>query len=220
MRVGFISKGSVSNYKQNGGEKADICIFGFSGMGEVHYEKELTGESNFFEEGAKLSKQGENIVVCGCVTNSRGHRRKSAMVAENGKLLGVADMLHAVDGEYGSGAELRIFPTKMGKMGVLVGEDLYFYEAVKALALCGSDFIVCPFGTVRVELVSVLLRARAFEFGLPVFLCGRGYSAVATPKGELAFSSPQSPFGVDFVWEKEYHLVERRRRGYLSGSGV
>ncbi len=213
MRICFVSKGGFSDCKQGYDEGADVAIFPVSSLGEVSYEKELTGESHFFEESAKRSKQGKNIVVCGCVTNSRGHRRKSAVVAENGRLLGVSDMLHAIDGEYGAGAELKIYPTKIGKMGLLVGEDLYFHDSVKALTLCGCDFIVCSFGEVKGELPLVLLRARAYEFGVPIFFCGRGYCAVATPEGEIAFSSPQSPVNAEFDWKAEYHLVERRHRG-------
>ncbi len=214
MRVSFVSRESLPQSRQNFVEgERDVLLFGFGGLGEVFYEKELTGESNFFEEGAKLSKLGKTIVVCGCITNSRGYRRKSALVAENGKLLGVSDMLHALDGGYGSGAELRIYPTKMGKMGVVVAEDLYFSDTVKSLVACGSDFIVCPFCEATGELPSVLIRAYAFQFGTPIFLCGKGYCAVATPEGELAFSSADSPVDTEYAWKSEYHLFERRIKG-------
>ncbi len=206
-----MSKGCFHDVQEGEG-RADLTVFGFSGNSEVSYEKELSGESDFFERGAKRSKTDKNIVVCGCITNSRGHKRKSALVAENGKLLGVSDMLHSIDGRYGSGAQLRIYPTEMGKMGVIVGEDLYFSDTVKALALCGSRFIVCPFSPMKGE-VLVLLRARALEFGIPIFFCGKGYCAIASPEGEVVFSSPQSQILTTYDWKEEYHLLERRIRG-------
>ncbi len=213
MRIRFVSKGSLRDFKNRPEEEgADITLFGFEGMGEVSYEKELKGESSFFEDGALLSKAEKNIVVCGCITDTRGHKRKSALVAECGKLLGVSDMLYVLDEEYGAGAELRIYPTKLGKMGVVVAEDLHFSEMVRALSVCGCDFIVCPFGKITGELQSVLLRANAFQFGVPIFLCGEGYCMIGDPKGELAFSSPLSPVCVDYAVKKEYRLVERRRK--------
>ncbi len=217
MRIGFISKGSIHEYQENyAGAGEELLLFGFEGMGEVSYEKELKGESNFFEEGALLSKRETNLLVSGCVTNSRGRLRKSALVVENGKILGVSDSLYAVDGAYQSGAELKIYQTKLGKMGVLVGEDLYFPEAARALSLCGCDFIVCPFEKVEGELPSVLLRANAFFFGAPILLCGSGYAMVALPSGEVAFASPLSPIQTGVEIRKEYHLVERRVRAKFS----
>ncbi len=214
MRIQFISKGSLRKFGENfDGEKVDLILFGFNGMGEVSYEKELKGETTYFQDAALLSKKGKTTVVSGCITDTRGHKRKSALVAEKGRLSGVSDMLHVTDGICGSGAELKMYETDVGKMGIIVADDLRFPETVKALALCGCDFIVCPYGEVVSELQSVLLRAIAYQFGLPIFFCGKGYCMIGDPKGELAFSSPTSPVEVEYQIKKEYHLVERRHKG-------
>ena len=162
MQIALVSSGSLRSFKngENAGA-AELAVFGFDGIGEVSYEKELKGESTYFEDVALLSKQMKNVIVCGCITNTRGHKRKSAVVAENGRLLGVSDMLNVIDGGVGAGAALRVYETKIGKMGVVVAEDLYFPETVKTLALCGCEFIVCPFGQMRDSLQTVLLRALA-----------------------------------------------------------
>lgn len=212
MKVQCISKGNLHSFKERGAESADVFLFGFNGVGEVSYEKELKGESVFFEDVALLSKTHQSIVVCGCITDTRGHKRKSAVVAENGKLLGVSDMLHVIDGAWGSGAHLGVYPTKKGKMGVLVAEDLYFPEAISSLALCGSDFILCPFGKLSSALESVYLRTYAHAYGIPIYFCAEGYSMLAS-RGEIVYASPISPFTVSFEQRKEYHLIETRRRG-------
>ncbi len=209
MRICFVSNGSVGELQE---EVANLTLFGFNGMGEVCYEQELKGESNYFEEAAKLSKRQQGVVVCGCVTNTRGHRRKSAVVAQKGRLLGVSDMLHAIDGKYSSGAELRVYETDVGKMGVLVAQDLYFPETVKSLTDCAADFIVCPFDG-EVEISIVVARALAFSYGTPIFLCGVGCCAVATPEGKIDFSATESPAYTDYEKGKRYCLVERRLRG-------
>ena len=209
MKVQFISKGSVHTFQE--GESAELLLFGFNGGGEVSYERELKGESDFFERVARLSKSQQNIVVCGCVTDTRGHKRKSAVVAENGKLLGVSDMLHAIDGECGSGANLGIYQTKKGKMGVLVAEDLYFPELVHALVLCGIDFIVCPFGQITTTLENSYLRTYSHAYGTPICLCGDGYAMLAA-RGEVVTASPMCPLDALLEQRKEYHLIETRRR--------
>lgn len=209
MRIGFVSRGGVVGYAER--ECADVLLAGFCGD-EVSYEKELKGETEYFERAARLSKTLGGVVVCGCMTDARGHKRKSAIVAENGSVLGATDMLHAVDGECACGAELGVYATKAGRMGVVVAGDLGFPSVIGALAECGCDFLVCPcerFGDVQVALI----RAHAYCFGVPVFFCAEGYAAIADATGELAFSSTKSPVYADFECKKEYRLVETRSRG-------
>ena len=219
MRICFVSRGELQAFKR--GEdcaNADVTIFGFDGMGEVHYEKEIKRESLYFEEGALLSKRDKNIVVCGCVTNMRGHKRKSALVAEEGRLLGISDMQCALDGEFSCGGGIKLYDTKQGKMGVLVADDLNFPHYLGSMVDCGCEFVVCPYGRITNTMQITLMRAYAYLFGTPIFLCGRGYCAVADGRGDVAFSSAHSPITVDFAWEKEYHLIENRRRGFLHSS--
>ena len=214
MQIALVSNGSLRAFKN--GENisaAELAVFGFDGIGEVSYERELKGESTYFEDVALLSKQMQNVIVCGCVTNTRGHKRKSAVVAERGRLLGVSDMLNVVDGEMNSGAALKVYDTKVGKLGVLVAEDLCFPEMAKSLTLCGSDVIVCPYGVVENGVESVLVRAHAFCYGAPVCLCGIGYSAIGGVDGSLAFASPVNLSVAELEGVKEYHLIETRRRG-------
>ncbi|MBQ7879708.1 MAG: hypothetical protein IJ317_03565 [Clostridia bacterium] len=218
MRVGFVCRGTLGAYKRSQNDTTDgesrpsVLVFGFNGMGEVAYERELKGETRCFEDVATLSKQQKCVVVCGCITNARGHKRKSAIVAEQGKLIGVSDTLNVVDGEVASGATLRVYDTNAGKMGVVVADDLAFPEILKSLAVCGSDFIVCPFGRVA-SVHSSLVRAHAYCFGVPILFCGDGACMIADATGNIAFSSPQSPVSFDFETVKEYHLVQTRQRG-------
>lgn len=223
MRISFVGRGTPKTFEREclddglkGGaqECADVFLFGFNGGAQVNYERELKGETTFFEDAAMLSKKTKSVVICGCITDSRGHRRKSALVAENGRLLGVSDMINVIDGQVGSGAALRVYDTKAGRIGVAVAEDLLFPEVIRALALCGSDFIVCPFERVG-SIHSVLLRASAYCNGLPVLFCGEGYCMLADVSGEITFATPQSPAYYDCKITKEYHLVETRHRGAL-----
>jgi predicted amidohydrolase len=215
MKIGFISRGAVeAQTKECQLQGAELILCGFRSLGEVSYERELRGETRYFADVADFSQRTDAVVICGCVTDTKGFKRKSAVVAENGKLLGVSDMLNVVDGEMNSGAALRVYDTKAGKIGVMVGEDLYFPEITKSLTLCGSDVIVCPYGVVENGIESVLIRAQAFCYGVPICLCGIGYAAIGGVDGSLEFASPNSPAVAEFEGVKEYHLVESRRRGF------
>jgi predicted amidohydrolase len=210
----LISKGGLTEFTESG-EKTppDLFVFGFDGAKEISYERELKGETVFFEAAARLSKRAKNTVVCGCITDTLGHKRKSVLVAENGKLLGVSDMLNAVDGATNGGAALRVYETKAGRMGVAVADDLHFPDVVKSLSVCGCDFVVCPFGVVKNSLQAVLLRAYSFCYGIPIFFCGAGYCMISDSRGEIVFASPQSPTYTCFQKVTEYHLIQTRRRG-------
>ena len=213
MEIRFVSRGKLVEEQACEEFRENLTLYGFGGLGEVSYDKELKGESDFFERAARLSKQSKGVVVCGCITDTRGIKRKSALVAENGKLCGVSDMTHAMDGTISSGAGLRVYDTKIGKMGVAVAEDILFPAVMSALAACGSDFIVCPFGILQNSMAQVLLRAYAYLYGVPIFLCGVGYSIAVESNGALAMATPQSPISFKVENRKQFHLVEMRRRG-------
>ena len=215
MKIAFVSRGSIAEFKNElQSMEPELIVGGFRSLGEVSYERELRGETRYFEDVASLSQETGAVVVCGCVTDTKGFQRKSAVVAENGRLLGVSDMLNVVDGEMNSGAALRVYETSAGKIGGMVSEELYFPEVTKSLTLCGSDVIVCPYGVVENGVESVLIRAQAFCYGVSICLCGIGYSAIGGADGSLAFASPLSPVSAELERVKEYHLVETRQRGF------
>ncbi|MBE5746893.1 MAG: hypothetical protein E7352_01815 [Clostridiales bacterium] len=218
MRICFVGQGSAVEYWQKTREKKEkksaVTVFSFNGD-EVCYERELKGETHFFEGVAQLSKRDKNLVVCGIITSTHGHRRKSAIVAEDGRILGVSDALHVMDGDAHSGAFLQVYETKIGRVGVAVAEDIYDFETLKTLSVCGCDFIICPFGKVENSICPVLLRAYAFLCGVPILFCGEGYAVIADVDATIAFASPHSPIQVEFKVKKEFHLFETRRKIYL-----
>ena len=192
-------------------ERADLVVFG--GVEQaVDYQRELQGETCFFREATMLSKRLQGVVVCGCTTVTHGLKRKSAMVAEDGKLLGVSDRVHVLDLRENGGATFRVYDTKIGKMGVAVAEDLLFPEVIKTLALCGSEFIVCAFGKLE-KVHTVLARSHAYCFGVPILLCGKGHCLLANEKGEIAFSSPLTRAAFPLQPKPHYRIVQMRRKG-------
>ena len=214
MKIRFVARKSLQDFKEGyKSEGEQLLLFGFEGLGAVSYEKELKGESVCFEDTALLSKEACAIVVSGCVTEMGGIKRKSAVVAERGKLLGVSDVTYTIDGHGNPGGALRVYDTKLGRMGVLVAEDLFFSDTTQALSLCGSDFLVCIYGKVEDSTPQILTRSYAYLYGLPIFFCGIGYSMIADMGGSLYLASPKTPLLVDFDGRKEYHVIQTRRRG-------
>lgn len=215
MRICFVTKGTLQEYAEREIVPSDVVCFSFHALGNVSYERELKGETNLFEDVALLSKEGKNVVVCGCYTDARGIKRKSVVVAERGRILGVSDMVNRIDGaEFGCGAGVKIFDTSAGKLGVVVAEDLYFPQVIQTLSVCGAELVLCVFGELTEGLEQTLMRAHSFLYGVPVCICAFGYAEAADIGGKLSFSSPQSPCAFDLEREQEYHLVETRLRGF------
>lgn len=220
MRIEFVTRGTLNEYAERiGASCADVLMFSFQGIDEiVSYERELKGETSYFEDVAILSRESQNVVVSGCITDTRGILRKSAVIAENGKILGVSDMLNVVDGEYNCGAMSRVYETKIGRIGIVVADDLYFPDVAKSLSVCGSDYLLCPMtGSVH-GIEKKLICASSFFFGVPSCLCAEGYAFCSGIDGESVFASPKSPVETDISKGKEYHLVESRHKGFYKKS--
>ena len=194
--------------------KNDLLVFGFNGMGLVSYKKELNGETEYFQDLAKLSKQLSNVIICGCDTDTYGVFRHSAVIADRGKILGVSDMAHSIDdSEYAAGGNFRVYDTSAGKIGVIVAEDLFFPETARVLTLCDADLIVCLFKKLENNMPQIMLRAGAFSNGVAMALCAKNYACVADIRGNIKIASGADVVKTKITIEKDYHLVESRRRG-------
>jgi predicted amidohydrolase len=216
MRIGFLTDGKLSDFEKcKQMQSADLCCLAFGSIGEVNYEKEVQGESNEMEAIALFSRNFSCVAVAGCYTDTKGVKRKSAIVADNGRILGVSDMTHGLDGDgYKCGSGLRVYDTSAGRLGVLVGQDVYFPELTASLARCGGDVIVCAYEQLGENPEQILLRADAFRYGVTMCMCAHGYAQIAEPSGKIAFASPLSPVWCSMESRREYHLVETRRRGF------
>ena len=194
--------------------KTDVLVFGFNGLGLVSYKKELGGETEYFQDVAKLSAELSTVVICGCDTDIYGAFRHSAVVADKGKILGVTDMAHSPDeSEFVAGGNFRVYDTSAGKIGIIVCEDLFFPESCRVLALCDADVIVCVFKQVDGPMPQIMMRAGAFANGVVMALCAKNFASVADVRGNILISSGGKIVKCGVKTEKDYHLISLRQRG-------
>lgn len=191
----------------------DIALMGFSALGLVDYESELSGKSEKFENMAKFSKAARCGLLCGCLTDSHGLIRKSVAAAQCGKLLGICDMLHVLDGEeYKSGANLGVYTMGGYKVGLCIENDLYFPECIKSLAMFGCNLIAVHCEQMSDPQIPLLIRAYAYLYGIPVVLSAGGVAYFADITGVIA-SSNQEVAVFETSPKNCYRLVTARRRG-------
>ena len=217
MQIVFVTNDSVNSFWANGlskTEKADVIVFGFNGLGLVSYKKELNGETEYFSDLAKMSKETSSVIISGCDTDSYGVFRHSAVIADKGRLLGVSDMAHSIDeSEFLSGGGFRVYDTSKGKIGIIILEDLYFPESARVLTLCDADIIICIFKKIDSFMPQVLLRSSAFSNGVVMGLVAKKYSIVCDIRGNVKYASNSDISKVKINIEKDYRLVSSRRRG-------
>lgn len=195
-------------------QKGDVLVFGFNGLGLVSYKKELSGETEYFHDVAKLSRQISGVVISGCDTDTYGVFRHSAVIADKGKILGVTDMAHSLDeSEFVAGGTFRVYDTSAGKIGLLISEDLFFPEAPRVLALCDADIIICIFKKLEGSMEQVSLRASAFANGVAMALCAKNYACVSDIRGSIKVASSAEIVKIKLKIEKDYRLISSRRRG-------
>ncbi len=191
----------------------DIAVFGFNGLGEVDYELELKGETEKFDSVAKLSKDADCGIICGCKTVSRGLLRKSAAVADRGKLLGISDMNHVLDGEdFKSGASIGFYKVGGCKIGLCIENDFMFPDALKALSVCGCNVVVAVLEEIRDNIPPLIARTYAYLYGMPVIMCAGKTAYFADTTGAIATSTRgQTVFEISP--QNRYHLVTTRQKG-------
>lgn len=192
----------------------DLVVFGFNGMGLVSYKKELNGETEYFQDAAKLSRQLSAVVVSGCDTDTYGVFRHSAVIADKGKIIGVADAVFSVDeSEFAAGGSFNVYQTSAGRLGVIVSEDLFFSESVETLARCDADFIVCVYRKLGGFMPQIVLRAGAFTSGVSMALVAENYACVSDIRGNIVAAGRADIVKAKIKIEKDYHLISSRRRG-------
>ena len=196
--------------------ECDLAVFGFSGLGEVDFEKELSGESEKFEDAARLSKKWNCGLVCGCKTVSRGLARKSVAVADRGKLLGISDMNHVLDGEsFKSGVGLGFYKANGCKVGLCIDNDLLFPDTFKALSLCGCNVVVAVLEELKDNVPPLLIRAYSYLYGVPIIMCAGRTAYFADISGAIA-TSHQNVSLFEVSPQNRYHIVTTRTRGISS----
>ncbi len=219
----FVTGGALNEVWQNKlGDlaNADLIVFGFNGLGLVSYKKELAGETEYFQDVAKLSRQISGTIICGCDTDTYGVFRHSAVVADNGKVLGVADTVFSVgESEFVSDGSFKVYQTSSGRVGIIVCDDVFFPESYKILSMCDAEFIVCIVKKLSGFMPQIMIRANAFSNGVATALISAEHVSVSDIRGKIILSTSSNLVNARVKIEKDYHLVSTKRRGFSKENG-
>lgn len=217
MNITFLSSGNYTDFvlsELGRLRNPDILVFSSGIIDKLDLFNELEGKSKIFYDLCILSKSMDCVIVCGCDTEVCGVMHKSAVVIDNGKLAGVSDMAHVIDESiYSPGGNFRVYDTSRGKIGLIIGEDLYFPEVPRILTLCDSDLIISLFGKIYNHIPQLIMRSAAFCNGISICMAAEGYIQISDIKGEILCASDAKIIECNLEIIKDFHLLQARRRG-------
>lgn len=139
MRIKISAKGHVEE-----NSNCDLMIMPFGEVGEIDYSSELRGETKDLVKLGRTSKRessGASATLVGAYTKNRAIKRLSAFLFENGRLSYIFDVNDGF-GKYASSYGVGYFICDNVKCGILLGNDSYSTDLVKALSLCGCSLII------------------------------------------------------------------------------
>lgn len=149
------------------------------------------------------------------------HRSKRIHVANGG---GFYDEDYFSPGDDG----FFVYDTPYAKVGIVVGYDRHFPEAIRACARLGADLVVIPAANTsneRLDMYECELRAAAFANGIFVAMANRvgvegsfvyaGQSMVVSPDGNIVVKADDSQQFIICNIEIDEARAAKKKRPYL-----
>lgn len=160
-----------------------LMVCGYGVLGNLDLIEELKGNTNVIRAIAKVSADSKTVAVAGINATLYQRIYRSAIVIDNGKILGISDMVHTLEIGFDSGRSLRVYDTSLGKFGVLVGDDIMFPECARALRLQGAEMIfhITPKKSYSQQ---IAVSANALFNGIPILTVSRNDTMAYNLNGE------------------------------------
>lgn len=156
------------------GDKKDDCInvvpFGF--LKEINYKKQYDGSSDELVEAGRLSEKLGGTTVFGGVSDNLGIKKLSAFVFNGAKLVSICDMNDG-DEKYSASFGYNILEICGKKTGIIVGNDVFCPDAVKALSLCGCVAIIDLYADFCENRARIAAEFYSFVYGVDFVAAGK-----------------------------------------------
>jgi|GEM_PF-6566792 len=117
----------------------------------IDLNAELAGKTNVIKGLCMLSGDKNATLIVSLKAKLGENTYLSAIVIDKGRLLGICDMTHGLGGDFALGSCLRVFETSIGRFGILIGDDILFFEAARIEALLDAEILLmfgdaCDYG--------------------------------------------------------------------------
>lgn len=123
-------------------DRDSLMVIAHGVLKGVNLVNELEGRTITLKKLALWSKRDNLLIIAGIDAKINDDTYCSAVVVDKGAILGISDMTHILSGEYTAGNSLRLYDTSEGLIGVIIGDDIFYPECVRALILAGARILV------------------------------------------------------------------------------
>jgi predicted amidohydrolase len=207
-------KNALPNANESEKQDFQISVYGFNSLGKVSYKSELSGVESKLPKLSAHSKKTGGVVIAGAITDNYGILKKSAVISDRGKLLGISDCVLGYDGSvYQGGGSYKVYQTSACKIGLIVAEDIKNFEAVKSMSLCDADLIVMISPEDEKNQHNFLVRAYAYLFGVATLLVTKNSVIASDSQGEIVGKSVEAKSNLIIPVKRQYVLTKIKRRG-------
>ena len=195
MKTFFLDRRDDIEERILGVDRGSLLIIGHSVGVNINLVDELDMYSDILRRMSEYSRRMDIVIICGIV--ARVYRREylSAVVIDRGKILGISDMTHRVHGDmhYNLGASYRMYKTSLGTFSIVVGDDVYYPEVVRALSSEKSDAIVILAGEKSDERLKKVISTHSYLCGISVICLSDGRAIVTNRHGDIVHSDVDAP---------------------------
>lgn len=136
-------------------------------------DDELLGATNFIKSLCVLSKKKNNLILAGCKLFCGKKTFWGTLVIDCGKFVGISDMTHSVDSSYDESNVMRVFDTSIGRLGIVSGDDVHFFEVSRILRLWECDMLVYSLNSPLSRRHRILIEAQSMSNGVTAICISR-----------------------------------------------
>lgn len=206
-------------------------------INDNYFELAETASGNTVESMKKLSKEHKLVIFAPFFEKYKRRYFNSCAVLDTGKLVGVYRKVHVPNiplweetHYFSEGDDFPVFETSLGKVGVQICFDNFYFEGYRCLALKGAELVVTPtasaFNTQKrwrtvitshalLNTMYILRVNRTGEEKLQEFY---GNSFLVSPDGSMVSEPAGKPEGL-YIANVDIEEVKRVRKifPFLSG---
>ena len=106
-----------------------------------------------------------------------------------------------------------MYQTQVGRIGLLVGDDILDVDGIKAMSLCDADFIIAITSGEEKPQYNFLIRSYSYLFGVAIVLINATGVIASDLHGEICGKSLENHTKITLPVKKSYRLVVTKQRG-------
>ncbi len=209
MRVVFVDgkKGGINPEKIFLGRDS-LVLFGKSAFPAISLDDELRGETNLIKSLCMLSARFDLTILLPSPLHLKNKIFFGTIVVDKGRLLGISDSTHPLSDEYTPSNSLKVFDTSIGRLGVVSGDDIKFFEVSRLMCLWECDLLIFAIDKKVDRKSKILAEAQGYTNETTTLLFGKdraqafNYSSLKRESKEVLL--------IDL--KKDRKLIHKRRR--------